>query len=331
MSQEQELSELCRQLDAEPDSYGLWHRYLTLKRRALGDDFLPLYKLNNPEFPCLLTPELVLIKPIHERENLVFFAASIADGAFKKVRVFDSHKQFVHLEELQEFVADLRSKALSFMSVPDSLGLSHLFFSKEGLNTGQSFFEKWRPHGQRLAIDERIRADRGFLKDMATVARLLAEAFAAGFSIPVLTPDSVYFNEQDISIEGWADPLLERKLSEYMLNVTLPICQYRYDYYRMPPEMIRGEPLEERTLVYTLGAMIYEYFAGVFPYKMGSTIIQTFVTILEDSPKSLREVRATYSKELSDLVQRCLSCQLDQRPATLIQFAAICESIKVYS
>lgn len=69
------------------------------------------------------------------------------------------------------------------------------------------------------------------------------------------------------------------------------------------PEVLRGEPLDQRIDLWALGVMLYQMTSGVLPFK-GATAFQTAQAILEVAPAPLP---ANVPLDLQRLVERCLA------------------------
>ena len=84
----------------------------------------------------------------------------------------------------------------------------------------------------------------------------------------------------------------------------------------MSPEQLNGEAVDERTDIYSLGAVFYEMAVNqkVFSRPLASHLIDA---ILNQTPASLRSVNARISPALDDIVMKCL----DKEPAHRYQSA----------
>jgi serine/threonine-protein kinase len=80
----------------------------------------------------------------------------------------------------------------------------------------------------------------------------------------------------------------------------------------MSPEQTRGEALDQRTDLWSMGVLLYEMLAGVRPFGgEGEALIHA---IRHEHPSSLSAARAAIPPALTDLVERCLQKDPKERP-----------------
>lgn len=80
----------------------------------------------------------------------------------------------------------------------------------------------------------------------------------------------------------------------------------------MSPEQVRGESVDQRSDIFSLGAILYEMLAGARAFKRNSSI-ETLSAILREEPQDLTEVLPTIPSALEKLVRRCLEKDRENR------------------
>ena len=80
----------------------------------------------------------------------------------------------------------------------------------------------------------------------------------------------------------------------------------------MSPEQVRGELVDHRTDIFSLGAILYEMVSGQRAFNGGSTI-ETMSAILKHDPPELSTAGSAVSTHLSSIIRHCLEKERDQR------------------
>src|SRR5262245_26655779 len=80
----------------------------------------------------------------------------------------------------------------------------------------------------------------------------------------------------------------------------------------MSPEQARGEKVDHRTDIFSLGVTLYEMLAGRRPFE-GATASDEMAAVLTSEPVSLAEVASEVPATLCRIVQRCLEKRPGQR------------------
>jgi serine/threonine-protein kinase len=89
----------------------------------------------------------------------------------------------------------------------------------------------------------------------------------------------------------------------------------------MPPEQIRGKPLDKRVDVFALGVVLYELLARRRPFDAkGEAAIMN--AILYQTMKPIRQCRPDVPEELARIIERCLAKNRDERYANCRQLRA---------
>ena len=80
----------------------------------------------------------------------------------------------------------------------------------------------------------------------------------------------------------------------------------------MSPEQARGEKLDERTDVYSLGATMYEIFTGKSPFE-GENVYEILKKIENEEPVAPRKIRPQINQDLQTIILKCLEKNRERR------------------
>jgi Tol biopolymer transport system component len=80
----------------------------------------------------------------------------------------------------------------------------------------------------------------------------------------------------------------------------------------MSPEQVRGLPIDHRTDIFALGAVLYELFTGMRAFKRPSTV-ETMNAILNEEPLDPVAVNADLPAGAAAIVRRCLEKDREER------------------
>jgi len=80
----------------------------------------------------------------------------------------------------------------------------------------------------------------------------------------------------------------------------------------MSPEQVEGRPVDARSDLFSLGAMLHEMAIGLRPFRGGSAMAVASA-ILKDDPADLRRLRPDLPERLVTLIERCLEKDRERR------------------
>jgi serine/threonine protein kinase/Tfp pilus assembly protein PilF len=89
----------------------------------------------------------------------------------------------------------------------------------------------------------------------------------------------------------------------------------------MSPEQAQGKPLDERSDIFSFGAVLYEMVSGERAFS-GDSMVDVLSAVVRDEPRPLRS-----SPEIARLVMRCLRKVPSQRYRTVAEINAALETI----
>lgn len=94
----------------------------------------------------------------------------------------------------------------------------------------------------------------------------------------------------------------------------------------MAPEQIRGEALDERSDLYSLGVLLYTCLAGHEPFE-GATVSAVALKHLQDPPPDLRHVDSEIDPDLLRILERLLQKDPEDRPDSAETLGRILENL----
>ena len=87
----------------------------------------------------------------------------------------------------------------------------------------------------------------------------------------------------------------------------------------MSPEQVRGDKIDGRSDLFSLGVVLYELLTGARPFP-GESITTLVYQILHTEPKNPRDIKAELPASTQGVMERLLAKQPDKRPATAAEF-----------
>jgi eukaryotic-like serine/threonine-protein kinase len=170
---------------------------------------------------------------------------------------------------------------------------------------------------QRLAREHMSLQDA--IDVAAQIAAALNAAHEAGITHRDIKPENVMVRRDSLVkvLDFGLAKLAERRIEAVDSQaVTLARCtdpgtlmgtpQY------MSPEQARGQEVDARSDLFSLGIVLYEIIVGSAPFT-GATIADILVSILDKEPLPITRYSSDLPAELERIVSRCLAKQSEQR------------------
>ncbi len=167
------------------------------------------------------------------------------------------------------------------------------------------------------------------------VCSSLADAHSAGIVHRDLKPDNVMLTSRgtETDIVRVLDFGIAKLRDERSDGTSVPMTQ-QGDLLGTPqymaPEQIRAEPVDGRTDVYALGAMLYEMVTGRLPFE-GPTVMAILSKHLTELPQPPMDRRRDLgiSPQLNNLVMECLQKDPAARPPSMEALGTRIKQLKI--
>jgi serine/threonine protein kinase/Tol biopolymer transport system component len=156
------------------------------------------------------------------------------------------------------------------------------------------------------------------------IARGLEAAHARGIIHRDLKPDNVFVrSDGGVKILDFGLAKLKMPGVEEPAQTITGVIAGTPGY--MCPEQVRGQDVDTRADIFSLGAMLYEMLSGHRPFT-GSSTIETLHAILTVEPPDLAIVRQDIPIAVSNIVQRCLEKAADKRVQSVNELVTALEA-----
>lgn len=155
---------------------------------------------------------------------------------------------------------------------------------------------------------------------ISTVCNAVHAAHEAGIIHRDLKPENIMVeklsdNSESIKVVDFGvAELREHIISDALTKLTEAGMMVGTPYY-ISPEQCRGEPLDPRADIYSLGIILYELLTGNVPFR-GRTLSAVIIQHATEPPPSIRKVRPDITEAVETAILRSLSKDRNKRPAT---------------
>ncbi len=213
------------------------------------------------------------------------------------------------------------AEALAAIGHPGVVGIHDFNQSEDGL----TYLVMDKLEGEDLSA----RLERGALSQGEALARFsevagaLSAAHRAGVLHRDLKPSNIFlmradgFEERAVLLDfGLAKPVHDDRTKLTATGQTMGTPMY------MSPEQALGEELDERSDVYSLGAVLYEMLCGLPPFD-GPTLTAILSKVLTAPPQPLHLRGVNVPDDLNAAVSAALAKSPEDRPGSVSTFAAL--------
>jgi eukaryotic-like serine/threonine-protein kinase len=260
-------------------------------------------------------------------------------GVVYKAR--DTHlDRFVAIKALpHELVADADRKRRFVQEAKAASALNHpniITIHDIASDNGTDFIVMEYVQGKTLGqlIPRRGVKLNEVLKYAIQIADALAKAHAAGIIHRDLKPGNIMVNESglvkvlDFGLAKLAEKpqggeaestgTLQPQTEEGMI---LGTASY------MSPEQAAGKPVDTRSDIFSFGSVLYEMVTGQRAFQ-GDSKMSTLVAILNQEPKSAREISRSLPQDLEKIITRCLRKDPSRRFQHMADLKVALEELK---
>ena len=188
-------------------------------------------------------------------------------------------------------------------------------------------------HGQTLRA--RLVAGPMPPEDVIDITTQLLRGLAAAHARDVvhrdLKPENIFITEDgavkilDFGLAktvAWNETALDREMARADTSPGLVMGTIGY----MSPEQVKGAPIDARSDLFAVGAILYELLTGRRAFEADSAA-ETMTAILRDEPPPVHDSQAAVSSSIDDILRRCLAKQPADRYQTASELRGALESM----
>ncbi|MFN8548191.1 MAG: protein kinase [Candidatus Eisenbacteria bacterium] len=257
----------------------------------------------------------------------VFRARDVSDGAEVALKLLRPELA-TSPEQLRRFEHEVR--ALTSLQHPNIVAI-HQVEEAEGVRFFTMQLIEGRPLKELISVDGLPLAQ--FLTLAIGITRAVGAAHDAGLTHRDLKPSNILVSSDgvpkvlDFGLVKLRPPRAEEGAPEAS---TLDLSQSGLvvgTFPYMSPEQARGEEVDSRSDLFSLGVLFYEMATGRRPFQ-GATTAELLSSILRDRPRLASELRPTLPPRLGRLLARCLEKAPEARIESHALLRAELESIQ---
>jgi DNA-binding SARP family transcriptional activator/tRNA A-37 threonylcarbamoyl transferase component Bud32 len=268
---------------------------------------VPPQKSAAPRFP----PDLELLRLLGEGQVArVYLAREVPLGRLVAVKVLSPHSL---LESVQVRRFEREARTAARIQHPNVIPVFRVGALVDGARyivlqyvEGGSLEDRLAAVGPLASADAR--------RFIGQIAAGLAATHRLGIVHRDLRPGNVLYDRHAdrVLITDFGTAHLLESDSADDQRLTLPGQKLGLPAYSSP-EQLQGEPVTERSDVYSLGVVAFELLTGSLPFA-ASTAALLAIEHLHSPPPAMRTLRPDVDPVIERLVERCLQKRPEQRP-----------------
>ena len=205
------------------------------------------------------------------------------------------------------------ARAASALNHPNIIVIYEVFESDTTLMMATEFVDG-------VTLRERLSSGPLDLNEALSIAIQVADALAAAHKAGIvhrdIKPENImirpdgYVKVLDFGLAKLSETGALAEISDHAIQTGSGVVIGTVGY--MSPEQARGQPVDARSDIFNLGAVIYEMVSGQKPFK-GQTPSDTFAATLKTDPPPLSRVAPNSPAELDRIVTKALRKDREER------------------
>jgi serine/threonine protein kinase len=157
----------------------------------------------------------------------------------------------------------------------------------------------------------------------------LVEAHAAGLVHRDIKPANLFLTRRangELSVKILDFGITKHPARQDQRALTDPGKRLGSPSYMSPEQMLAPASVDERADIWSLGVLLFELLTGRLPFE-GDTMAQISTAVLTTSPTLPSELRPGISKELDEVILRCLQWEPKRRFCSAAELALALEPL----